>query len=222
MVCGNVTKTNYNAHRVILTPFSDDCGQMSKIVIWLKLVILLKIVLYTLKLHLHGRLLSARIEILPFFFFKSRRSLTRRKIHKRYCLRGIVTHAQKKSNRSSHSHGKDFNATLARGETRCETHTSRDSLAAIAFGKNSRRVSNTSDLRCQSCFARLHARIVLARDHFTRDRFQRLESPRAKSRSCKQQIVCNLRVPSAVRYAQMLCESLAAIILNLLHKILCS
>ena len=98
---------------MILTPFNDDCGQMSKVVIWLKLVILLKIVLYTLKLHLHGRLLSARIDILPFFFLKSRRSLTRRKIHERFCLRGIATHTQKKSNRSSHSHGRDFNATLA-------------------------------------------------------------------------------------------------------------
>ena len=71
--------------------------QMSKIVIWLKLVILLKIVLHTQKLHLHGRLLSARIEILPFFFFKSRKSLTRRKIHERFCLRSIATHAPKKN-----------------------------------------------------------------------------------------------------------------------------
>ena len=33
------------------------------------------------KPHLHGRLLAARINILPFFFLKSRRPLTRRKIH---------------------------------------------------------------------------------------------------------------------------------------------
>ena len=33
------------------------------------------------KPHLHGRLLAARIDILPFFFLKSRRSLTRHKIH---------------------------------------------------------------------------------------------------------------------------------------------
>ena len=56
---------------------------------------------------------------------------------------------------------------------------------------------------------------------FTRGRFQRLESPRARSHSCKQQIVCNLRVAQAWCNAQMLCKSLAAIILNLLDKILC-
>ena len=81
---------------------------------------------------------------------------------------------------------------------RAVTHTRRDSLAAIAFEKNRRRVSNTCDLRCRLYFARLDATIVLARDHLlTRGRFQRLESPRAKSRSCKQQIVCNLRVAQA-------------------------
>ena len=37
--------------------------------------------LINVKPHLHGRLLAARIDILPFFFLKSRRSLTRRKIH---------------------------------------------------------------------------------------------------------------------------------------------
>ena len=45
------------------------------------------------------------------------------------------------------------------------THTRRDSLTAIAFGKNRRRVSNTCDLRCRLYFARLDARILLARDH---------------------------------------------------------
>ena len=48
------------------------------------------------KLHLHGRLLAARIDSLPFFFLKSRRSLTRRKIHVRFCLRDIARHAPKK------------------------------------------------------------------------------------------------------------------------------
>ena len=45
------------------------------------------------------------------------------------------------------------------------THTRRDSLAAIAFSKNRRRVSNTCDLRYRLYFAGLDARIVLARDH---------------------------------------------------------
>ena len=48
---------------------------------------------------------------------------------------------------------------------RVVTHTRRDSLTAIAFGKNRRRVSNNCDLRCPLYFARLDARIVLARDH---------------------------------------------------------
>ena len=65
---------------------------------------------------------------------------------------------------------------------RVVTHTRQDSLAAIAFGKNRRRVSNTCDLRCRLYF------------HY---RFPRHESPRAKSRSCKQQIVSNLRVATA-------------------------
>ena len=49
-----------------------------------------------LSLHLHGRLLAARIDILPFFFLKSRRSLTRRKIRVRFSLRDIARHASKK------------------------------------------------------------------------------------------------------------------------------
>ena len=49
-----------------------------------------------IKPHLHGRLLAARIDILPFFFLKSRRSLTWRKIHLRFCLRDIVRHAPQK------------------------------------------------------------------------------------------------------------------------------
>ena len=48
---------------------------------------------------------------------------------------------------------------------RVVTHTTRDSLAAIAFGKNFCRLSNTCNLRCRLCFARLEARIVLARDN---------------------------------------------------------
>ena len=48
---------------------------------------------------------------------------------------------------------------------RVVTHTRRDSLAAIAFGKNRLRVSNTSNLRCRLYFARLDARIILAHDH---------------------------------------------------------
>ena len=40
-----------------------------------------------------------------------------------------------------------------------------DSLAAIAFSKNRRHVSNTFDLRHRLYFARLDARIVLARNH---------------------------------------------------------
>ena len=48
---------------------------------------------------------------------------------------------------------------------RAVTHARRDSLAAIAFEKNRRRVSNTCDLRCRLYFARLDARSVLARDH---------------------------------------------------------
>ena len=50
----------------------------------------------SLKPHLHGRLLAARIDIVPFFFLKSRRSLTRRKIHVWFCLRDIARHAPRK------------------------------------------------------------------------------------------------------------------------------
>ena len=68
----------------------------------------------TLKLHLHGRLLAVRIDILPVFFLKLRRSVTRREIQVRFRLRDIARHAQqKKSNRNSHSYGRDFNAMLA-------------------------------------------------------------------------------------------------------------
>ena len=49
-----------------------------------------------LKLQLHGRRLPVRIDILPFFFLKSRRSLTWRKIHVKFRLRDIARHAPKK------------------------------------------------------------------------------------------------------------------------------
>ena len=49
-----------------------------------------------IKPHLHGRVLAGRIDILPFFFLKSRRSLTRHKIHVRFCLRDIARHAPQK------------------------------------------------------------------------------------------------------------------------------
>ena len=70
-----------------------------------------------------------------------------------------------------HLHGRLFCNAIRRFfmrenlSRRVVTHTRRDSLTAIAFGKNLRRVSNTCDLRCQLYFARLDARIVLARDH---------------------------------------------------------
>ena len=62
------------------------------------------------------------------------------------------------------------------------THTGRDSLSAIAFGKNRRRVSNTCDLRCRLYFARLDATIVLARDHLHEVDFNVLRVP-GRSRS---------------------------------------
>ena len=70
-----------------------------------------------------------------------------------------------------HLHGRLFCNAIRRFfmrenlSRRAVTHTRRDSLAAIAFEKNRRRVSNTCDLRCRSYFARLDATIVLARDH---------------------------------------------------------
>ena len=70
-----------------------------------------------------------------------------------------------------HLHGRLFCNAIRRFfmrenlSRRAVTHTRRDSLAAIAFEKNRRRVSNTCDLRCRLYFARLDATIVLARDH---------------------------------------------------------
>ena len=83
------------------------------------------------------------------------------------------------------------------------THTRQDSLATVLSGKNSNRTSNTRDLRRRLLyFAQLDTRIVFARNHFTRERFQRLESRRANSRSCKQQIASNLRVAQATWVAK--------------------
>ena len=48
------------------------------------------------KLHLHGRVLAARIDILPFCFLKSHWSSTRRKIYVRFNLRNIAKHAPQK------------------------------------------------------------------------------------------------------------------------------
>ena len=70
-----------------------------------------------------------------------------------------------------HLHGRLFCNAIRRFfmrenlSRRAVTHTRRDLLAAIAFEKNRRRVSNTCDLRCRLYFARFDARIVLARDH---------------------------------------------------------
>ena len=93
-----------------------------------------------LKPHFHGRLLAARIDILPFFFLKSRRSLTRRKIHAWFCLRDIARHATEKSNRSSHSHGRDFNAALAFDCNSLKSLTRWDCVPVI-LAKSSRRKS---------------------------------------------------------------------------------
>ena len=83
-----------------------------------------------------------------------------------------------------HLHGRLFCDAIRRFfmsenlSCRVVTHTRRDSHAAIAFGKNRRRVSNTCDLRCRLCFARLDARIVLARDHLHEADFNALRVPR--------------------------------------------
>ena len=109
-----------------------------------------------IKPHLHGRLLAARIDILPFFFLKSRRSLTRRKIHVKFCLRDIARHAPKKSNRSSHSHRRDFNAMLAYGCNPQKSLTRGDCVPVI-LAKSSRRKSRyrTGSLtRCEIVWKR--------------------------------------------------------------------
>ena len=99
-------------------------------------------------------------------------------------------------------HGQIFCNAVGRVFTRknlsCRvvTHTRRDSLAAIAFGKNRCRVSNTSDLRCRLYFARLDARIVPACDHLHKVDFNVSRIP-GQSRMCKQLIVCDLQVAKA-------------------------
>ena len=57
-----------------------------------------------LKQNLQGRLLAARINILPFFFLKWRRSLTQRKIHARFRQLNIARHAQKKNQIAAVTH----------------------------------------------------------------------------------------------------------------------
>ena len=66
---------------------------------------------------------------------------------------------------------------------RVVTHTRRDLLAAIAFVKNRCRVSNICDLRCWLYFARLDARILLARDHLLEVDFNVSRVP-GQSRAC--------------------------------------
>ena len=63
---------------------------------------------------------------------------------------------------------------------RVVTHTRQDSLAAIAFGKNLRRVSNNCDLRCRLYFCATRCKNRSRPWLLTRGRFQRLES-----RACK-------------------------------------
>ena len=102
-----------------------------------------------------------------------------------------------------HLHGRLFCSVIRRFFMRenlsriVVTHTRQDSLAAIAFGKNRCRVSNTCDLRCRLYFCATRCNSRSLPWSLTRGRFQRLESHKAKSRSCKQQIVCNLRVAKA-------------------------
>ena len=79
---------------------------------------------------------------------------------------------------------------------RVVTHTRRYSLAAIVFGKNCRRVSNTCDLRCRLYFARLNAKILLACDYLHEVDFNVSRIP-GQSRMCKQLIVCDLQVAQA-------------------------
>ena len=87
--------------------------------------------------------------------------------------------------------------------------------------QNIRRVSNTCDLRRQLNFAQLDARIVLDRDRsLTRGRFQHLRvsvQSRAGLNSKSQAIY---KSPRHSAMHKCFCESLAAIILNVLHKIL--
>ena len=109
----------------------------------------------TAKLHLHARLKAVRIDILPFFFLKSRRSFTWHKIHVRFSLCHITRHAPKKSNHSSHSHGRDFNVMLVYN---CNSQKSlmRWDCVPVILARSSRRKSShrTGSLtRCKIVFA---------------------------------------------------------------------
>ena len=94
------------------------------------------------KLHSHGRLIAARIDVLSFFFLKLRRSLSRRKARMRFCLRDIAQTrpSKKKWNRNIYSHGWDFNAMLAYN---CNSHKSlaRWDCVAVTLANSTRRKS---------------------------------------------------------------------------------
>ena len=94
------------------------------------------------------------------------------------------------------------------------TDTKRDSFAAVVSGKN------TCDLRRRLYFARLDARIVLPVITYARAILTCRELQSKLLRSFTEQILSNLRAARAWYNAQMLCKSLAAIIQNLLHKLL--
>ena len=96
-----------------------------------------------------------------------------------------------------HLHGRLFCNVIRRFlmrenlSRRAVTHTRRDSLAAIAIGKNRSRVSNTCDLRYRLYFARLDATIVLARDHLHKIDFNVSRVPgQSRSRvNCKSYVI---------------------------------
>ena len=101
-----------------------------------------------------------------------RENLSRRVVtHTRPDSLAAIAFGRNRRRVKPHLHGRLFCNAIRRFlmrenlSRRVVTHTRRDSLTAIAFGKNRRRVSNICDLRCRLYFARLNARIVLARDH---------------------------------------------------------
>ena len=102
------------------------------------------------------------------------------------------------------------------------THTRQDSLAAIAFGKNRCRVSNTCDLRCRLYFCATRCNNRSRPWSLTRGRFQRLESHKTKSRSCKQQIVSQFTSRPGIAQCTNALRVAGCDYLSLLHKILCS
>ena len=130
-------------------------------------------------------------------------------------------------NLKPHLHGRLFCNAIRRFfrrenlARRVVIHTSPDSLAAIAFGKNRRRVSNTCDLQCRLYFARLDATIVLARDHLHEVDFNVSRVPgQSRARVNSKSYAIYESPGHSAMHKLMLCESLAAIILNLPHKIL--